>query len=91
MWVKKEPFIATHQSVGLINLLFWEFFTPALADGLSQESGGQQVCTSLLDFSEYSSQSLIIILLFWEFFTPASADGFPLESESQLWVGDMNI
>ena len=33
-----------------------EFFTPALIDGLSLESGWQQVSLSLKDFSQYSGQ-----------------------------------
>ena len=34
-----------------------EFYTPVLADGLSQESEWQQVSSGLQDSSQYSSQS----------------------------------
>ena len=35
----------------------WEFFTPVLTDGVSLESEWQQVSSSLLDSSQYSSRS----------------------------------
>ena len=35
----------------------WEFFTSALADGLSLESEWQQVFSSLQDSSQYSGRS----------------------------------
>ena len=37
--------------------LFWEFFTPALADGFSLESEWQQVSSSLQNSSQYSVRS----------------------------------
>ena len=41
----------------IIILLFWEFFTSALADGFPLESERQQVSTSLGDSSQYSGRS----------------------------------
>ena len=41
----------------IIILLIWKFFTPALADGFSQESEWQQVSSSLEDSSLYSDPS----------------------------------
>ena len=41
----------------MIILLFWEFFTPAFADGFQLESEGQQVSSNLQDSSQYSGQS----------------------------------
>ena len=38
-------------------LLLWEFFTPALSDGFSQEFEWQQVPSSLQDSSKYSGRS----------------------------------
>ena len=35
----------------IIILVFWEFFTPALPDGFSLESEGQQVSSNLQDSS----------------------------------------
>ena len=37
-------------------LLLWEFFPPALADGFSPESEGQQVSSDLQDSSQYTSR-----------------------------------
>ena len=41
----------------IIIIIPWEFFTRALADGLSMESEWQQVSLSLQDSSHYSSRS----------------------------------
>ena len=41
----------------IIIILFWEFFTPALADALSLELEWQQVFSSLQDSSQYSGRS----------------------------------
>ena len=41
----------------IIIFLFWEFFTPVLADGLSLEFEWQQVSSSLQDSSQYSGRS----------------------------------
>ena len=41
----------------LLFVLFWEFLTPALADGLSLEFELQQVSSSLQDSSQYSGRS----------------------------------
>ena len=41
----------------LLLLLVWKFLTPALADGFSQEFEGQQVSSSLKDFTQYSGWS----------------------------------
>ena len=41
----------------LLLLLLLEFFTPALADDLSQEIEWQQVSSSLQDSSQYSGRS----------------------------------
>ena len=66
-----------------------EFFTSALADGLSLEFEWQQVFSSLQDSSQYSgrldSLQLLLSLFFspWEFFTPALADGLSFEFEWQ--------
>ena len=38
-------------------LLFWEFFTPTLTDGLSLEFEWQQVSSSIQDSSQYSVRS----------------------------------
>ena len=40
----------------IINLLFWEFFPPALADGFSLESKWE-VSSNLLEPFQYSDQS----------------------------------
>ena len=52
-------FVFAKYSLLLLLLLFtaWEFFTSALADGLSLEFEWQQVSSSLLDYSLYSGQS----------------------------------
>ena len=44
----------TSKSLVLLSSLLWEFFAPALADGLSLESEWQQVSSSLQDLPQYS-------------------------------------
>ena len=41
----------------IIILLFWEFFTPALADGFSLEFEWQQVSSSINNSTQYSGRS----------------------------------
>ena len=49
--------IISSSSSSSINLLIWEFFTSALADGFIQETERQQVSASILDSYEYSDRS----------------------------------
>ena len=44
-------------SIIIIIIIFWEFFTPALADGFSLDFEWQQVSSSLQDPSQYSDRS----------------------------------
>ena len=48
----------------IIILIIWEIFTSALADSFSQESGWQQVSSSLWDSSQFSGRSQLLLLLF---------------------------
>ena len=43
--------------ITIIILLLWEFFTPALADGLSLEFEWQQISASIWNSSQYSGRS----------------------------------
>ena len=65
----------------LFFVLFWEFFTPASADGFSLEFEWQQVSSSLQDSSQYSGRCLLFTPL--KFFTSVLPDGFSLQFEWQ--------
>ena len=45
------------QAIIINILLFWKFFTPALADGFSLEFERQRISSSLQDCSQYSGRS----------------------------------
>ena len=55
---KKNIYIYIYIYISVyIIITLWEFFTPALADGLSLESEWQQVSSNLQDSSQYSGRS----------------------------------
>ena len=68
-WWRSFGYRQTHNlHYKIIILFFWEFLTPALADGFTLESKGQQVSSSLQDSSWYSGrsqQSCILDGLHW--------------------------
>ena len=57
MKLKKEDFSQFFLTFIIIIITPWEFFTSALANGLSLEIEWQQVASSLQDSSQYSGRS----------------------------------
>ena len=51
----------------IIIIIPYEFFNPAVADGLSLESEWQQAPSSLPDSSQYSGIIIIIIIIIYWF------------------------